>query len=232
MVFTPETPRFGPTRRPLAWLGAAMGALAINLGLFALMPHLLDAPEQRPVFDKLIPQVNVIRLPRPESPVEHHQARLPEPRPTRPVTAPAPSRKLSQPAPADLRLSFEINPRLDGGPVVDETPPARISTFAVAAPPAMVEAAALDQPLTPVSRIPPVYPAGAKLRGTEGWVRVRFEVDEQGEVGKVAVIEAEPEGVFDDSVVRCVQQWRFKPGTVGGVPVRAQAETTVRFELE
>lgn len=232
MVFTSETRRLGPTRRPLAWLGAALGALAINLGLFALMPHLLDAPGQRPVFDKLIPRVNVIRLPRPETPAERPQARLPEPRPTKPVTVPAPSQTVAKPAPADLRLRFEIAPRLGGGPVVAETPPAKIATFEVAAPPAMVDAAALDQPLTPVSRIPPVYPAGAKHRGIEGWVRVRFEVDERGDVGNVTVIEAEPKGVFDDSVIRCVRQWRFEPGTVGGVPVRTLAETTVRFELE
>jgi protein TonB len=232
MVFTPETRRLSPTRRPLAWIGAALGALAINLGLFALMPHLLDAPEQRPVFEKLIPRVNVIRLPRPETPVEHRQARPPAPQPIKPVTAAAPSGKAAKPAPADLRLRFEITPRLGGGPVVAETPPAKIATFDVAAPPSMVDAAALDRPLTPVSRIPPIYPAAAKHRGIEGWVRVRFEVDEQGQVGKVTVIEAEPEGVFDDSVIRCVRQWRFKPGTVGGVPVRARAETTVRFELE
>lgn len=232
MAFSTETRRLGPTRPPLAWLGAVLGALAINLGLFALMPYLLDAPAQRPVFDKLIPQVNVIRLPRPEAPVEHRRARLPEPRPTEPVSAPKPSKTVAKPAPADLRLSFEINPRLGGGPVVAETPPVKISTFDAAAPPAMVDAAALDQPLTPLSRIPPVYPAGAKHRGLEGWVRVRFEVDERGEVQEVQVIEAEPEGVFDDSVVRCVRQWRFKPGTVDGVPVKARAETTVRFELE
>ncbi|HDI60678.1 MAG TPA: energy transducer TonB [Desulfobacteraceae bacterium] len=232
MAFPADTRRLGPTRRPLAWLGAALGALVINLGLFGLMPYLLDAPDERPVFDKLIPQVNVIRLPRPEPPVAHRLARLPEPRPTKPVTVPPPPGKIAKPAPADLKLSFKINPHLSGGPVVAETPPAKISTFDVAAPPSMVDAAALDQPLTPLSRISPVYPAGAKYRGIEGWVRVRFEVDERGKVQKVKVVEAEPEGVFDDNVVRCVRQWRFKPGTVGGVPVRAQAETTVRFELE
>jgi periplasmic protein TonB len=232
MAFSTESRPLGPARRPSTWLAAALGALAINLGLFALMPYLLDAPEQRPVFDKLIPQVNVIRLPRPETPVKHRPARLPEPRPTEPARAPKPSRTVAKPAPADLRLTFEINPRLSGGPVVAETPPVKISTFDVAAPPAMVDAAALDRPLTPLSRIAPVYPPGAKHRGIEGWVRVRFEVDERGDVQEVKVIEAEPEGVFDDSVVRCVRQWRFKPGTLGGVSVKARAETTVRFELE
>lgn len=232
MVFSPETRRLGSTHRPLAWVGAALGALAINLALFALMPYLLDSPEQQPVFDRLIPRVNVIRLPRPETPAEHPPTRLPEPRPAKPVAAPAPSRAAAKPAPVDLRLRFEINPRLSGGPVVAETPTAKIATFEIAAPPAMVDAAALDQPLTPVSRMAPVYPAGAKHRGIEGWVRVRFEVNAQGEVGRVTVVEAKPEGIFDDSVIRCVRQWRFKPGTVGGVPVGARAETTVRFELE
>jgi protein TonB len=32
--------------------------------------------------------------------------------------------------------------------------------------------------------------------------------------------------------MRCVSGWRFKPGTVEGMPVKAWAETTIRFKLE
>jgi protein TonB len=95
-----------------------------------------------------------------------------------------------------------------------------------------VDAETLDQPLTALSRLPPVYPVGAKRRGIEGWVRLRFVVDPRGEVREVSVIEAKPKGVFEDSVLRSVRSWRFKPGTVNGHPVSARAETTVRFDLE
>jgi protein TonB len=210
-------------------LWAALGSLAINLGLFALMPYLLDAPDQRPVFDKLIPQINVIRLPRPERPVERREAKPPEPVAHKPAPLP---KAYAKTVPADLRLDFAINPRLSGGPVVTEAPPVKITAFDTLAMPSLVDSAELDRPLMPVSRMPPVYPIAARRRGIEGWVRVRFVVDAQGDVQEVTVVESRPPGVFDDSVIRCVQGWRFRPGTLQGSPVSARAETTVRFELQ
>jgi protein TonB len=90
----------------------------------------------------------------------------------------------------------------------------------------------LDGPLTTLTRIPPVYPIQARRRGIEGWVKVAFIVNENGDVGSITVLKSEPEGLFDKSVERCVRGWRFKPGTVGGTPVKAQVETVIRFELE
>ena len=90
----------------------------------------------------------------------------------------------------------------------------------------------LDAPLTVLVRVPPQYPLRAKYRGVQGWVLVRFVVNEDGSVGNVTVQESQPPGVFDQSVIRCVTGWRFKPGTVEGIPVRAWAETTIRFKLE
>ncbi|MGM0404242.1 MAG: energy transducer TonB, partial [Thermodesulfobacteriota bacterium] len=87
-------------------------------------------------------------------------------------------------------------------------------------------------PLTAVSRMPPVYPMNAKRRNIEGWVRVRFIVDKEGTVEDIEILEEKPPGVFDRAVIDCVSGWRFNPGTVGGVPVRTVAETTIRFELD
>lgn len=90
----------------------------------------------------------------------------------------------------------------------------------------------LDSPLTPLVKIPPMYPMRAKRRGIEGWVRIRFQVDRRGRVNLPEVLEADPEKVFDSSVIKCVEQWRFKPGTVQGRAVNTLVETTIRFELE
>ncbi len=90
----------------------------------------------------------------------------------------------------------------------------------------------LDGPLAAISKTAPVYPAAAKRRNIEGWIKVKFLVDEQGQVDRVSVLEAEPEGIFDQAVLRCVSAWRFKPGTKGGVAVKALVEQTITFKLE
>ncbi len=214
----------------MTWFWAALGSLAINLALFALMPYLLHPSDEMPVFEKLMPQLNVIRLKRPDTPVARQQVERIEP--LKPKAAPPPPTAAGRAAPERLKLSFEINPRLSGGPVVAAPPPMKIAAFDQTGVPSMVADAELDHPLMPLSRLPPVYPMGAKRRGIEGWVRVRFVVDPQGNVKDVKVIEAQPAGTFDDSVMRCMYGWRFQPGTVDGTPVSAWAETTVRFELE
>ena len=230
MAVGPQTLALTPNRHRTTWLGAAAGSLLLNLGLFALMPYLLHQTEERPIFDKLIPQVNVVRIKRPETPVERKAAKRPEP--VRAKAAPPPATPSGRTAPANLKLAFEVNPHLSGGPVVTEVPAVKMTDFSQANLSALVDSAELDRPLIPLSRMPPVYPLTAKRRGIEGWVRVRFVVDAEGRVQEVTVIEAEPDGIFDETVTRCVYGWRFKPGTVDGIPVSAWAETTVRFELE
>jgi protein TonB len=90
----------------------------------------------------------------------------------------------------------------------------------------------LDGPLAAVAKAPPVYPPAAKRRNIEGWIKVKFVVDEQGQVDKVAVLDADPEGVFEQAVLRCISGWRFRPGTKGGVAVKALVEQTITFKLE
>ena len=90
----------------------------------------------------------------------------------------------------------------------------------------------IDHPLTPLVQVPPIYPMRARRRGIEGWVKVRFIVDEEGRVNDVSVVESRPRKIFNAPVTRCVSGWRFTPGTVGGIPVKTWVETTVRFDLE
>jgi len=90
----------------------------------------------------------------------------------------------------------------------------------------------LDGPLTALTKTPPVYPRAAKQRNTEGWIKVKFVVNEQGHVDQVTILDAEPKDVFEQSVLRCLDQWRFKPGTVGGRAVKALVEQTISFKLQ
>ena len=94
-----------------------------------------------------------------------------------------------------------------------------------------VPAGSLDGPLQAIARKQPGYPAAARRQNVEGWIRVQYVVDEQGSVGPVKVLAAEPEGFFEQSVLRTVRAWRFRPGTVNGEVVQALVEQTISFRL-
>lgn len=216
----------GWRRSGKAWLGAASGALVLNLALFALMPRLLQRPAEVPVFEQPVANINVIRLKEEKRELRDQE----KPPPPPPEALPQP--RFAAPSHTRFTLDFELNPRLPAGPVAVALPAVAPVAPDTAGLNELFAAGDLDAPLTVISRLPPVYPPHAKFRGVKGWVRVRFVVREDGRVTDIAIQESEPPGVFDASVARSVAGWRFKPGTVAGTPVKAWAETTIRFELE
>ena len=213
------------------WLCAALIALAMNLALFGSMPQLLSLAPVKPQYEEFSPPAFVIRVPRPELPPQKRIVKRPELPPEKkekPRAKPEPRKAIK----AKLSLPFEINPRLPSAPGALELPPMERASFEALDTQGIFSVGNLDGPLITLARVPPVYPFNAKRRGIEGWVKVRFVVNESGAVEDVSVVEAKPPGVFDKSVIRCVLGWRFRPGTVGGVEVRTMVETTVRFKLE
>ena len=77
-----------------------------------------------------------------------------------------------------------------------------------------------------------VYPPGAKAEGIEGYVVIRYDVTARGTVVNAQVVEAEPEGVFEDAALASIVQWLFRAATVGGKPVETPGlVSTLRFKL-
>ena len=75
----------------------------------------------------------------------------------------------------------------------------------------------------------PTYPMHAQKNGISGQVRVRFDVDPQGYVQDIEVIESQPQGVFDESTKQAVAAWRYQP-TIGS-DGRATWVRNVRLRL-
>ena len=165
----------GWRRSGKGWLGAASGAVVINLALFALMPRLVQRPTEVPVFEQLSANINVIRLKE-----EEREVRDQEKPPPPPEALPQP--RFAAPSHTRFALDFELNPRLPTGPVAVALPAMAPVVPDMAGLGELFAAGDLDAPLTVISRIPPVYPLHAKQRGIKGWVRVRFVVQEDGRV--------------------------------------------------
>lgn len=81
-----------------------------------------------------------------------------------------------------------------------------------------------------VSKTDPAYTEEAREKHTSGDVLLEVVVDVDGLARNIKVIS--PLGMgLDEKAIEAVEQWRFKPGTRDGVPVRVVARVEVRFRL-
>jgi len=79
--------------------------------------------------------------------------------------------------------------------------------------------------------LPRTYPRAFADRAIEGWALVRFDTATWGQVGNVAVIDAQPAEAFGEAGRRTVQSGRADPGFTAGVrcvvPVRYRMPESV-----
>lgn len=81
--------------------------------------------------------------------------------------------------------------------------------------------------------VTPRYPAGALTRGIEGFVELRFDVNETGATRNIEVVRAEPAGVFEDAAIAAAERWKFQPKTENNKPVYFRGlSKLVTFEME
>jgi protein TonB len=79
-------------------------------------------------------------------------------------------------------------------------------------------------------RVDPVYPSVAVSANIEGTVILEAIVDEEGRVESVKVLRSM--GVLDRPAVHAVQQWRYSPVLLNGVPEKFILTVAVTFRLE
>ncbi len=90
-----------------------------------------------------------------------------------------------------------------------------------------------DREAIPMVRVEPTYPPRALRDGTEGWVRVQFNITAAGGVSNATAAESEPGTVFDDAAVSAVSRWRYSPRVEGAQAVeRVGMQTLIRFTIE
>ncbi|MGA0840591.1 MAG: energy transducer TonB, partial [Pseudomonadales bacterium] len=78
--------------------------------------------------------------------------------------------------------------------------------------------AASERSLELISGAAPAYPPAARAAGQEGWVQVRYNIDDAGRVQSPIVIAAQPAGVFEEAALATVSAWRFRPAAPGAEP--------------
>lgn len=86
--------------------------------------------------------------------------------------------------------------------------------------------------VVPISRVEAEYPAIAKRREIEGWVKIEFSITPDGSVENAVVVDAEPENIFNESAITAIEQWKFKAKIIDGIAVSQRAVQKLQFKLE
>jgi periplasmic protein TonB len=78
----------------------------------------------------------------------------------------------------------------------------------------------------------PDYPIMLRQRGIEGTVWLRVFVDRSGLPERIILFKTSGYRLFDESALRAVARWRFKPARSQGATMASWVEFPVRFTLQ
>lgn len=83
--------------------------------------------------------------------------------------------------------------------------------------------------LIPLVRVQCEPPRKARMEGIKGQITLRYDVNTNGMVENVQVVNSNPPRVFDLNCIKALNQWRFKPKMVDGkaMAVRGNQRTFV-----
>lgn len=201
---------------------------AANLPAHVSMPVpipvkvLVPAPELPP---PMRPPQPVREMPRSEA------VDVPAPMVTAASTTPTVPERVTQGEPRRepvlMLAPHAAGPREDGFKLAQHEP-----TPGPAPEPVWHEIRHVDTPPRARGEVRPLYPASAKLREVQGYVKLRVSLDELGRVSDVTTIESEPAGVFDDAARKALLESRFHPAMKDNKPVRIRFEQRVTFRLD
>lgn len=193
-------------------------ALAVTLALFSLMAWMVDNG------GKSIPKPTAalsftMVMAEQEQDVQRRQRSVPEQPQVPQVPTQAPARS-EQTAAMDVS---SLNP------LVDLNLSTAIEGVAVNAP--QFGEFSVNQQVMPLHRVEPNYPAKALQRGVEGYVTLRFNIDELGKTRDIEVVDANPKRYFEREAMLALRNWKYQPKIVDGKAV-VQTGLTVRLEFK
>lgn len=79
-----------------------------------------------------------------------------------------------------------------------------------------------------IRNVDPIYPALPLRSGLGGTVVLECVIERDGRVGDVRVVKSHP--LFDQAAREAIEQWRYQPTLLGGVPVRVVMTVTIHFQ--
>lgn len=82
------------------------------------------------------------------------------------------------------------------------------------------------------TRVPAQYPEKARKKGITGYVMFNILISAEGNVENIRVLESSPNGVFEESAMEALKNWKFEPAVYQGKKVKVWAKQKISFKLE
>lgn len=205
-----------PLTKPLSFLGALILSALLVFGLFWLLNALIATTSSVNMNTETLPTVDFVRL----NKNFELETRERKPPPAMPDKAEAPPELPQTQVSVDAPTGNTVNI----GPMKVDKEVAKNTGFALSAS---------DGEYLPIVKVSPIYPARAQSQGIEGYVLLEFTVTETGSVVEPIVIEAKPEGVFNEAAKKAVLKFKYKPRVENGKPTRVPGvKQIITFKLE
>lgn len=81
-----------------------------------------------------------------------------------------------------------------------------------------------------IAGAPPQYPLFAREARVQGTVVLEAVINERGRIERVKVLKSQP--LLDAAAIAAVQEWRYTPTLLNGVPVSVLMTITINFTLQ
>jgi len=195
----------------LRMIVAALFAIPVAFGLFAIMNKLIDRDFENPE----IKNRKVAEIVRPDEEIE---VNVKQDKPEK-VEDP------EQPPPEMQPLEFDMDMDVD---VVNTAPTARVDVSISSS-----GMSSGDGEYLPIVKVAPIYPRRAQTRGISGYCIVEYTVTTTGAIRDPMAVDCQPSGVFESASVKAAAKFKYKPRVVDGEPIEvAGVQNKFTYELE
>ncbi|WP_440864126.1 TonB system transport protein TonB [Symbiopectobacterium purcellii] len=172
----------------------------------------VEAVKQPELESEPLPQPVAIPLPEPK----------PEPKPKpKPKTEPV-KKKVEQPK----KTQEKADEKQPTSPFTSEDASKTRDNAPVRQAPAPSASAQSSGP-RPLSRAPPQYPARAFALCVEGRATLQFDVDSEGRVDNIRVLNAQPRNMFERDIRKAMRKWSYEAGKPG-----KDLQVTIIFKID
>ena len=199
-------------------LSFLLAAAVFTLGLFWLMQQMVASPDSNTKVDQNSTYIDFVRLKQDGETRRKERHKVEPPKPQKPklpkqsvneASTPTPQMAVNMPQ-LDLDLSISQQSLLGD---------------------AVVGMGFGDSDVIPLVRMSAQYPQRAIRQKIEGYVTARLQINAEGTVDSVEIVEAQPRGVFEREAVRALYRYKFKPKMEDGKALEQQAIQTIEFKL-